>query len=261
MGSQTENGMDYRNEDDDGEAGATQPPGNTNASVENSENEEAGNGATEPPKTTEQAMGLPRNEQSILIETVNCGAHRANLCPECPKKGHTTGKGDWHESDFCNGECAWRATDAGKQSGDPIMACFPRKRGTVSCGRHRADNCKDCPLGHGKEWCHGDCMWKMVRRGRKREGMCVSKHTTTATTATTTAITTTSATTTKKTKKPFIFPRKERTKPRPNQDYAVGYGGGAQYGADYNNYGPPKRFGQMGMMRNGFESETRNMRQ
>ena len=121
-------------------------------------------------------------------------------------------------------------------------------------------------------------MWRVVRKGRKREGMyinnytytyiqincagmCVSKHTTTATTATTTATTTTSITTTKKTKKPFIFPRKERTKPRPNQDYAVGYGGGAQYGADYNNYGPPPRFGQMGMMRNGFESETRNMRQ
>ena len=94
--SQTENGMDYRNEDD-AEAGATQPPGNTKASLENSENEEAGNGATEPPRTTEQAMGLPRNEQSILIETVNCGAHRATLCPECPKKGQTTGKGDWHE--------------------------------------------------------------------------------------------------------------------------------------------------------------------
>ena len=82
----------------------------------------------------------------------------------------------------------------------------------------------------------------------------MSKHTTTATTATTTATTTTSITitTTKKTKKPFIFPRKERTKPRPNQDYAVGYGGGgAEYGADYNTYGPPPRFGQMGMMRRG----------
>ena len=116
-------------------------------------------------------------------------------------------------------------------------------------------------------------MWRVVRRGMKREGMCinnytftntyikincagicVSKHTTTATTATTTATTTTSITitTTKKTKKPFIFPRKERTKPRPNQDYAVGYGGGgAEYGADYNTYGPPPRFGQMGMMRRG----------
>ena len=94
--SSTENGLDYRNEDDD-EAEATKPPGNTNTPVENSENEEAGNGATEPPRTTEQALGLPRNEQSILIETVNCGAHRATLCPECPKKGQTVGKGDWHE--------------------------------------------------------------------------------------------------------------------------------------------------------------------
>ena len=94
---QTEKGIDYGNDDDDPETGATKPPGNTNTPVENSENEEAGNGATEPPKTTEQAMGLPRNEQSILIETVNCGAHRATLCPECPKKGQTTGKGDWHE--------------------------------------------------------------------------------------------------------------------------------------------------------------------
>ena len=94
---QTEKGIDYGNDDDDPETGATKPPGNTNTPVENSENEEAGNGATEPPKTTEQAMGLLRNEQSILIETVNCGAHRATLCPECPKKGQTIGKGDWHE--------------------------------------------------------------------------------------------------------------------------------------------------------------------
>ena len=123
-------------------------------------------------------------------------------------------------------------------------------------------------------------MWRVVRRGRKREGMCinnytytntyiqincagmcVSKHTTSATTATTTATTTTatdhlhttslSTKTTKKTKKPFFLSRKESPKPRPNQDYAVGYGGGAEYGADYNPYGPPPRFGQMGMMRRG----------
>ena len=123
-------------------------------------------------------------------------------------------------------------------------------------------------------------MWRVVRRGRKREGMCinnytytntniqincagmcVSKHTTSATTATTTATTTTATDhlhttstkkpTTKKTKKPFFLSRKESPKPRPNQDYAVGYGGGAEYGADYNPYGPPPRFGQMGMMRRG----------
>ena len=93
--------------------------------------------------------------------------------------------------------------------------------------------------------------------------MCVGKHTTSATTATTTATTTTATDhlhttstkkpTTKKTKKPFFLSRKESPKPRPNQDYAVGYGGGAQYGADYNNYGPPPHFGQMGMMRNRFQ--------
>ena len=60
---QTEKGIDYGNDDDDPETGATKPPGNTKASVESS-----GNGATQPPRTTEVSpvpeMGLPKDEAS-----------------------------------------------------------------------------------------------------------------------------------------------------------------------------------------------------
>lgn len=27
------------------------------------------------------------------------------------------------------------------------------------CGGHRTESCGQCPQGHGKEWCHGDCHW------------------------------------------------------------------------------------------------------
>jgi len=30
----------------------------------------------------------------------------------------------------------------------------------VSCGQHTAKSCTDCPQGHGKGWCNGDCVWK-----------------------------------------------------------------------------------------------------
>jgi hypothetical protein len=30
---------------------------------------------------------------------------------------------------------------------------------TVSCGKHNAPDCSSCSLNHGKDWCHGDCMW------------------------------------------------------------------------------------------------------
>ena len=59
-----ENGIDYGNDDDD-ETGATKPPRNTKASVENSRNKEAGNGPTQPPRTTEASpVGEPLDEHS-----------------------------------------------------------------------------------------------------------------------------------------------------------------------------------------------------
>ena len=30
---------------------------------------------------------------------------------------------------------------------------------SVSCGRHRASTCTDCPQGKGAAWCNGDCRW------------------------------------------------------------------------------------------------------
>ena len=31
--------------------------------------------------------------------------------------------------------------------------------GSMSCGRHKAKTCADCPQGKGANWCHGDCQW------------------------------------------------------------------------------------------------------
>lgn len=30
----------------------------------------------------------------------------------------------------------------------------------VTCGMHQANKCEDCPQGHGKSWCNGDCVWE-----------------------------------------------------------------------------------------------------
>ncbi len=34
-----------------------------------------------------------------------------------------------------------------------------KKYAKVSCGNHKAANCDQCPQGHGKDWCNGDCAW------------------------------------------------------------------------------------------------------
>ena len=31
--------------------------------------------------------------------------------------------------------------------------------GSVSCGKHKANTCADCPQGKGAHWCHGVCQW------------------------------------------------------------------------------------------------------
>lgn len=173
---QLENGIDYGNDDDD-ERGATKPPRNTKASVENSGNQEAGNGPTQPPRTTEASpVGEPLDEHSV--KTVNCGNHRAESCAKCPERGHSSKKDDWHESDYCNGECEWR------NIGDPWswrkwekikikMGCGFKKGAGVSCGRHTADFCGECPLGNGENWCNGDCTWSSKNVVGKKNGKCV----------------------------------------------------------------------------------------
>ena len=43
------------------------------------------------------------------------------------------------------------------------MAILESKRAEqsplVSCGSHKSDSCSNCPQGHGKQWCNGDCQW------------------------------------------------------------------------------------------------------
>jgi len=38
-----------------------------------------------------------------------------------------------------------------------------RRKRSVSCGRHDASTCAECPQGNGAGWCNGDCKWKNNR--------------------------------------------------------------------------------------------------
>merc|ERR1719503_299437 len=94
-------------------------------------------------------------------------------------------------------------------------ACVDR---TVSCGgTKRVKTCQQCPRGHYKHWCNGDCEWKndtatcvdpmdgvgeppSLREAREAreaaEALRARDAAKTATTTTTTSTTTTSTTTT-----------------------------------------------------------------
>merc|ERR1712061_259737 len=40
----------------------------------------------------------------------------------------------------------------------------------VSCGKHSAGTCAECPQGHGADWCNGECMWKDSQCMAKDDG-------------------------------------------------------------------------------------------
>lgn len=121
---------------------------------------------------------------------VTCGGHAAPTCAQC---GNTKGS--------CNGDCTW--TDEGtcvhkhvhkrdytsRTKDDTtitttLAVTSPSNPLEVSCGGHSAATCAQCPQGHGKFWCHGDCAWT-------DEGTCVPKDDTTRTTKDDTTSTTT----------------------------------------------------------------------
>uniref|UniRef100_A0A7S4IHY9 Glycosyltransferase 2-like domain-containing protein n=1 Tax=Odontella aurita TaxID=265563 RepID=A0A7S4IHY9_9STRA len=35
----------------------------------------------------------------------------------------------------------------------------PSNPQTVVCGAHHAGSCRECPQGHGRDWCNGECSW------------------------------------------------------------------------------------------------------
>lgn len=43
------------------------------------------------------------------------------------------------------------------------------KKGTVSCGQHRAKTCSECPQGHGEQWCNGECQWCTLKKACMNE--------------------------------------------------------------------------------------------
>ena len=49
-----------------------------------------------------------------------------------------------------------------------LSNCFliwikPLSVSNVSCGKHTAGSCSECPQGHGEIWCNGDCRWDSSR--------------------------------------------------------------------------------------------------
>jgi len=49
--------------------------------------------------------------------------------------------------------------------------------GGVSCGRHHASSCFECPQGNGKNWCNGDCEWIDIEKQFGGGSACVMKST------------------------------------------------------------------------------------
>mmetsp|Transcript_70509 Transcript_70509/g.182926 ORF Transcript_70509/g.182926 Transcript_70509/m.182926 type:complete len:172 (-) Transcript_70509:347-862(-) len=49
--------------------------------------------------------------------------------------------------------------------------------GGVSCGRHHASSCFECPQGNGKNWCNGDCEWIDIDEQFGGGSACIAKGT------------------------------------------------------------------------------------
>ena len=94
----------------------------------------------------------------------------------------------WKGKKWCNGDCEWtdwlfnyKPNEDGTLSGTSVKKqgnCIAKKccsSGDVSCGKHRAPTCPECPINtitskyEGKSWCFGDCMWAGEEAG------CISK--------------------------------------------------------------------------------------
>lgn len=170
LDTQSENGIDYGNDDDDDdEDETTKPPSSKKASEEKSSNPKGESEASKKcdgkgcavtaiadGKATEAPKATPRNEHSIYGHphgSVTCGSHIAASCSRCPEYRALVGAWNRPQSDYCNGECEWRQIAVG------VMGCAHKMPGTVSCGRHWAASCAQCPMGYGATWCNGQCYW------------------------------------------------------------------------------------------------------
>lgn len=86
-----------------------------------------------------------------VVGTVSCGRHRASSCSECPQ-----GRG----VEFCNGDCLWlRKECVERKRVRRLKNVSIGRRAKVSCGRHQAASCAECPQGNGASWCNGECVW------------------------------------------------------------------------------------------------------
>jgi len=109
----------------------------------------------------------------------------------CPNKGKVTGPSDGkfdvnmqfrgHSHDCDCDKNSWVCSKENTVWGRKPMTAVYRFIFTpigqvaakVSCGGHEANDCGDCPQGHGASWCNGDCKWKSGLFGLF--GKCVPK--------------------------------------------------------------------------------------
>ena len=52
----------------------------------------------------------------------------------------------------------------------------PKRNNWVSCGGHSTGTCNDCPQGHGRSWCNGDCSWVDERCVRSAEWLYANEN-------------------------------------------------------------------------------------
>ena len=61
----------------------------------------------------------------------------------------------------CSSSTDPRCDPPGSVNSAPVSTPAPTPAAPkVSCGGHTAATCGECPQGHGKIWCNGDCKWK-----------------------------------------------------------------------------------------------------
>ena len=82
-----------------------------------------------------------------LPPPVDCGAHYAATCEQCPQ-----GNG----AAWCNGVCTWVPVT---YSGMDFSTCIHKP---ISCGNHVAATCAECPQDNpdGAAFCNDECNWE-----------------------------------------------------------------------------------------------------
>jgi len=87
-------------------------------------------------------------------------------CYSCPSGSHVCPRGQGFYGSVCpnDKQCHSSGCVPGENQeaylADKKMCCTVKVESPpVSCGRHMAASCADCPEGNGAAWCNGECTW------------------------------------------------------------------------------------------------------